>query len=121
MKRFNGLLVLTVLLVVLSLGGCNNGNSGSGSATLVIENLSTYSEELITSLRWYNSDTGSSQNERFGGGIAVRESRSLSLLEGTYDIEITTNYDDYGQVSDIRLYGGSTVTLIWNGDSLSRR
>jgi hypothetical protein len=124
MKRFKVLLVLAVLLAMVFLAGCNNPSGGSGGnsrATLVIENMTTYDGEYITLLRWTNKDTGTSQIERFSGGIAVRESRSLSLAEGTYDIEIETNYDDYDSVYDIRLYGGRTVTLIWNGSYLSTR
>ena len=123
MKRFNVLLVLAAFLAVLWLAGCDSGNggSGSGSATLVIENMSTYSDELILSLRWYNDDTGTSQIVRFPGGIAVRESKSISLVEGIYDIEIETNYDDSDGVYGIRFYAGSTITLVWNGDSLSKR
>ena len=128
MKRCKVLLVLAVLLVVVILTGCSNpsGDSSSGGGsnlfTLVVENVSTNRDELITSLTWINYDTYTSQNVRFPGGIPVGGTRSLSLAEGTYEIAIDTNFGSYGEVDDGRPFNrGSTVTLVWNGSDLSRR
>jgi DUF1680 family protein len=59
------------------------------------------------------------KRESVGTGISVREERSFSLDEGQYTVRIETNYPDEGEI-EFYLRSGSTVTLKWNGDRLTR-
>jgi hypothetical protein len=124
MKRANNVFALGMLVFILAfslgLAGCGDNNgSGIGKGTLVIQNVSTASDEIITDLRTTNYDTGISKKESVGTGISVREERSFSLDEGQYNVRIETNYDDGGEI-EFYLRSGSTVTIKWNGYRLTR-
>ena len=110
-----------VLLIAFSMASCGDGSTSGGSSkgTLIVQNVSTYPEEIITELYTTNHDTGINKRESVGTGISVREERSFSLDEGQYTVRIETNYDD-GDTIEFYLRSGSTITIKWNGYHLSR-
>jgi hypothetical protein len=125
MKKANRFFSLGILVFILASGlvlaGCgdNSGGGGGGKGTLVVQNVSTYADEIITEVRTTNYDTGISKRESVGTGISVRAERSFVLDEGQYNILIQTNYDDEDEI-EFYLRSGSTVTIKWNGERLSR-
>jgi len=124
MKRTNRVFALGILVFILALSfsfaGCGDNNSGgSGKGTLVVQNVSTASREIIIEVRTTNHDTGITKRESVGTGISVLEERSFSLDEGQYTVRVETNYDDWGEI-DFYLRSGSTTTIKWNGDRLTK-
>jgi len=102
-----------VLLIAFSMAGCSDGSSASSSkVTLIIENSSPNVGEIITDVFWKNFDTGISKDEK-NVSIPIQGSKSFSLDEGTYYIEVYTNTDDWDYIEDLHLYAGSTVALVW--------
>jgi len=75
MKRTNRAFILGILafLLAFALAGCGDDNGGGkGKGTLVVQNVSTYPDEIITEVRTTNDDTGISKKESLGMGISVR-------------------------------------------------
>jgi hypothetical protein len=115
------MIIAIVSLIAFQMVSCGDGSSSGsgGKGTLVVQNVSTFADEIITELYTTNHDTGINKRESVGTGISVREERSFSLDEGQYTVRVETNFDD-GDDIEFFLRSGSIITIKWNGNRLSR-
>jgi len=106
-------IIAVASLIFFSMAACSDGSSSSsGKATLIIENLSAVTGEIITNVYWSNSDTGVSKDEK-DVGIPIYGKKYFSLDEGTYYVSIYTNMGGSDDIYDLHIYAGSTVSLLW--------
>jgi hypothetical protein len=107
-------LIALLAVIGFSFVSCDAGG-GSKQGTVIIQNSSTYQEEIITMLDW---SIGRGEDAQFLAiSVPVNNRHTLKLDEGTYFIGISTNWKDVDGI-DVRINAGSTVTLIFNGYNL---